>query len=234
MRILLIEDDTQFSDALAFQLQQEHIQTDLCTDGEEALSYIMEMKNAYDVILLDRMLPRIDGIALLKKIRQRGNHTPVIMLTAMGEVNDRITGLDSGADDYLVKPFEFDELMARIRCIRRRPTQWMEKAELSFADISYDPDSHVLCGKTKNCTLSRTEGALFDFLIRNPNQILPRDTILSHIWGPYGNVEDGNLDNYIYFVRRRLRHVSSLTTIKTIRGVGYQLTEHKEKDKNAD
>lgn len=221
MRLLLIEDDAAFSDALAFQLRQEDIRTDICADGMDALSYIGE--NAYDVILLDRMLPRMDGITLLKKIREQGNHTPVIILTALGEIGDRITGLDSGADDYLVKPFEFDELMARIRCIRRRPAQWVENQKISFSDVSFAPDSHLLCGPLGSCTLSKTESALFELLVRNPGRILPRETMISRIWGPYGNVEDGNLDNYIHFVRRRLKCVSANTTIHTVRGVGYRL-----------
>lgn len=223
MRILLIEDDSAFSDTLAFQLRQEEILTDVCADGLDALDYIG--KNAYDLILLDRMLPRMDGITLLKKIREQGSYTPVIILTALGEVEDRVTGLDSGADDYLVKPFEFNELMARIRCIRRRPSQWTENEKLVFSDISFTPDSHLLCGPLGNCTLSRTESALFDLLVRNPGQILPRETIISRIWGPYGEVEDGNLDNYIHFVRRRLKSVSARTAIQTVRGVGYRLEE---------
>lgn len=222
MRLLLIEDDVPFSDALSFQLRQENICTDICADGSEAFLYIEE--NAYDLILLDRMLPHIDGITLLKKIRQQGNHTPVIILTALGETHDRVTGLDAGADDYLVKPFDFEELMARIRCIRRRPADWMDDRKLAFSDLSYDADRHLLCGPGGSCTLSRTESTLFDILIRNPEQILPRETIISRVWGPFGNVEDGNLDNYIHFVRRRLKQVSSRTIIQTVRGVGYRLT----------
>lgn len=227
MRLLLIEDDVSFSNALAFQLKQENICIDICADGSEALLYIGE--NAYDLILLDRMLPHIDGITLLKKIRQQGNHTPVIILTALGETHDRVTGLDAGADDYLVKPFDFEELMARIRCIRRRPADWIDDRKLAFSDLSYDADRHLLCGPGGSCTLSRTESTLFDILIRNPEQILPRETIISRVWGPFGNVEGGNLDNYIHFVRRRLKQVSSRTSIQTVRGVGYRLTNGGEK-----
>ena len=223
MRILLIEDDAAFSDTLAFQLRQEEIVTDICSDGVDALDFIGE--NAYDLILLDRMLPRMDGVTLLRKIREQGNHTPVIMLTALGELEDRVAGLDSGADDYLVKPFEFDELMARIRCIRRRPSQWTENQKLLFSDISFVPDSHLLHGPLGDCTLSRTESALFDLLVRNSGQTLPRETIISRIWGPYGDVENGNLDNYIHFVRRRLKSVSTRATIQTVRGVGYRLEQ---------
>ncbi len=223
MRLLLIEDDKAFSDSLTFQLKQEDIMTDVCADGRDALDYIEQ--NVYDLILLDRMLPHLDGISLLKQLRREQNPTPVIILTALGEVKDRITGLDAGADDYLVKPFDFEELMARIRSVGRRQGTYLTETGLSFSDLSYSPDTHLLKGTSQNCTLSRTEGALLELFLHNPNQILPRDTILSRIWGPYGDVEDGNLDNYIYFIRRRLRSVSNCVCIKTIRGVGYRLEE---------
>lgn len=223
MRLLLIEDDKAFSDSLTFQLKQEDIMTDVCADGKDALDYIEQ--NVYDLILLDRMLPHLDGISLLKQLRREQNPTPVIILTALGEVKDRITGLDAGADDYLVKPFDFEELMARIRSVGRRQGTYLAETGLSFSDLSYSPDTHLLQGNSQNCTLSRTEGALLELFLHNPNQILPRDTILSRIWGPYGDVEGGNLDNYIYFIRRRLRSVSNCVSIKTIRGVGYRLEE---------
>ncbi len=223
MRLLLIEDDVQFAEALAFGLKQRGISADLCSDGADAPGYLEE--HSYDLILLDRMLPHIDGISLLKRLRKANDPTPVIILTALGDVNDRITGLDSGADDYLVKPFEFEELIARIRSIQRRPRSYVNTQRLLFADLTYFPETHLLQGSRASCTLSRTEGELFELLIRNPEQTLPRDTILSRIWGPYGSVEEGNLDNYIYFVRRRLKLVSASTQIRTIRGIGYRL-EH--------
>lgn len=223
MRILLIEDDRELNQILAYQLRKEGFTVDICEDGEDALYYMKQ--NAYELILLDRMLPHIDGLTLLKKLRQQGSNIPVIILTALGEIDDRVTGLDSGADDYLVKPFDFEELMARIRCINRRPRQWEESSTLSFSDITYLPGSHKLHGPLGNCTLSKREGALMDFFIHNPEQVLPRETILLRIWGPEGEVEDGNLDNYIHFIRRRLSSVSESVLIKTIRGIGYQLEE---------
>lgn len=188
--------------------------------------YYLE-QNVYDLILLDRMLPHVDGITILKKLRGREIHTPVIILTALGEIDDRITGLDSGADDYLVKPFDFKELLARIRCIRRRPLQIESNASIEFGDIAYTPECNQLCGSLGSCTLSKREGELMTFFLRNHNQVLPREMILSHVWGPYGDVESGNLDNYIHFVRRRLKSVSSNVSIQTIRSVGYQLTERR-------
>lgn len=223
MKLLLIEDDKTFCDILTFQLEQEGFFVDICDDGADAMYYLEQ--NAYDLILLDRMLPHVDGITILKKMRGREIHTPVIILTALGEIDDRITGLDSGADDYLVKPFDFKELLARIRCIRRRPLFLESSSPLEFGDIFYTPKCNQLRGSLGCCTLSKKEGELMAFFLRNHSQVLPRDMILSHVWGPYGDVESGNLDNYIHFVRRRLKSVSSAVSIKTIRSVGYQLTE---------
>ena len=138
-------------------------------------------------------------------------------------MNDKITGLDCGADDYLVKPFAFEELLARIRCITRRPRKWNDLEVLSFQDISYSPEQNLLSGPFGECTLSKREGSLMDFFIRNADQTLPRATLLTNVWGPEGEVEDGNLDNYMHFIRRRLKSVSSSVMIKTIRSVGYQL-----------
>lgn len=223
MKILLIEDNEALCKSLSFQLSCEGIQSDICQDGEDAFFYLNE--HSYDLILLDRMLPHVDGVTILKELRSRGNHTPVILLTALGELHDKVTGLDAGADDYLVKPFAFEELMARIRCISRRPHLWEEiHEELTFDDIHYIPRNNSLRGTLGECTLSKKEGTLLEFFLRNGNQVLPRALILSRVWGPEEAVEDGNLDNYMYFIRRRLKSVSASVTIKTVRGVGYQLT----------
>ncbi len=223
MHILIIEDDEKLCYLLQFQLEKEGFTVTTCLDGADA-SYYMEQDN-YDLILLDRMLPHVDGITLLKEYRKKGFSTPVIILTALGELTDKITGLDSGADDYLVKPFAFEELLARIRCLRRRPTVWNDSLVLTFSDITYHPQKNTLTGPLGCCTLSKKEGSLLEFFIHNPGQTLPRGNILSRVWGPDAEIEDGNLDNYIYFVRRRLKSVGSTITIKTIRGIGYTLNQ---------
>lgn len=229
MRILLVEDDNGLSVSLSKQLEKAGFTIDTCADGEDALFYMEQ--NIYDLILLDRMLPHIDGITLLKKFRDTGKETPIIILTALGEVNDKITGLDAGADDYLVKPFATTELLARIRSIARRPRGWQENTSLSFLDICYFPENNRLSGSLGSFTLSKKEGALLEFFLNNPGQTLPRNTILTKIWGIDAEVEDGNLDNYIHFVRRRLKNVSTQVQIKTIRGVGYRLEDaHVQKD----
>lgn len=221
MKILLIEDDIDLSETMKFQLEKEGFQTELCHDGEEGLYLLMEQE--HDLVILDRMLPGMDGVTVLKKARQVGVATPVIFLTALGEVTDRVIGLDCGADDYLVKPFAYPELFARIRCLLRRPGRWNEENLLKIGDISFDPEINSLkCGK-KECTLSKREGRLLEVFVRNPGQVLPRAVLLNKVWGLESDVEEGNLDNYIHFLRRRLRSVGSQTGLKTVRGVGYTL-----------
>lgn len=221
MRILLVEDDENLCHTLQYQLEQEGFLVDTCMDGEDALFFIRE--RVHDLILLDRMLPSMDGISVLKALRREKIFTPVIFLTALSSLQDKITGLDCGADDYMVKPFAFEELMARIRCLSRRPQKWESSSIISLGDISFDPDQKKLFCHAKECSLSKKEGALIEIFLRNPGQILPRQTLLSRVWGPDSEVEDGNLDNYIYFLRRRLRSVDSRLELKAVRGVGYQL-----------
>ncbi len=221
MRILLVEDDKKLNLSLKFQLEKENFLVDSCFDGEEALYYLKEI--LYDLVLLDRMLPVLDGLSVLKQMRREGSQTPVILLTALGEVQDRITGLDCGADDYIVKPFDFDELCARIRSISRRPRQLSSTELLCYGDFSFSPDTLVLNGPAGSCCLSRREGALMETFLRNSGQSLSRAALLSRVWGPDSDVEEGNLDNYIYFLRRRLQSVGSTSKIATVRGVGYRL-----------
>lgn len=223
MRILLIEDDVNLSDSLSFQLEKEGFTVDTCLDGLDASFYLDQQ--VYDLVLLDRMLPGVDGVTILKRLRDKNDTTPVILLTALGELQDKITGLDAGADDYLVKPFAFEELMARIRCIARRPHNFKPQNDLTFGDISYQPFDNVLKGNKGTCTLSKKEGDLLEFFLRNKKQTLPRNTLLTKVWGPDAEIEDGNLDNYIHFLRRRLKAASSNVFIRTVRGIGYLLEE---------
>lgn len=219
----MIEDDKELCRSLAFQLKKEGFAVDVCHDGEDGLHFIRE--DAHDLILLDRMLPRIDGVTVLKTARSLHISTPIILVTALGELPDRVAGLDCGADDYIVKPFAFEELMARIRCIFRRPRQWSDSHILQFGDISYDASLRKMTCCGKSCSLSRREGELLEIFLRNGGQTLPRLTLLSHVWGPDAAVEEGNLDNYIHFLRRRLKSTGSRLTLRTIRGVGYLLED---------
>ena len=223
MRILLVEDDEKLNEALAFQLRKEGLLVDSCLDGEEALYYIEQ--KIHDLILLDRMLPFISGTEILSKMRLSGNQTPVILITALGELGDKVLGLDLGADDYLVKPFAFEELMARIRCVVRRPGRLELGEKLCFGDLIYQIEENTLIGPGGSCRLSKREGTLLEIFLRNPAQTFSRTLLLTKVWGMDSDVEDGNLDNYIHFLRRRLKSVESSVGIQTVRGVGYHIGE---------
>jgi len=226
MRILIIEDDREQCTLLQFRLEKEGFAVDVCNDGADADFYLEQ--NAHDLVLLDCMLPHKDGITILHEMRDGGNTTPVIMLTALGELGDRITGLDSGADDYIVKPYNFEELMAHIRCRLRRTAGIENNSSIDWGDLSYAPGENTLSGPDGSCSLSNKEGELLDLFLRNPEHTLQRQTILARIWGADYEIEDGNLDNYIYFIRRRLKKVGSSAAIKTVRGIGYRLVPEDE------
>ena len=221
MRILLVEDDDKLRDSLSFQLKKEGFQIDTAADGEEALYFIR--LGIHDLILLDRMLPLLDGTEVLKTVRREEIETPVIFITALGELGDKVEGLDLGADDYLVKPFAFEELMARIRCIFRRPRALSDIRELEAGDLRLSPADKQLFGPGGSCTLSSRESELLETFLRNPGQTLSRTLLLTKVWGMDSDVEDGNLDNYIHFLRRRLNHLNSAAKLQTLRGVGYRL-----------
>ena len=223
MRILLIEDEETLCQTIPFQLEQEGFMVDVAMDGEEGL--FLARQRLHDLVLLDRMLPGLDGMEVLTTLRREGIETPVIFLTALGQLHDRTTGLNNGADDYIVKPFAFEELLARIRCILRRPAVMQLSEKLSFGDIQYEPHTLTLSREGSTTVLSKRLGDLLELFLRNPGQTLPRETILLRVWGMDAEVEDGNLDNYTYFLRRSLRKVGSTVQLATVRGVGYRLEE---------
>lgn len=222
MRILLIEDDRDLCHALKLSLEQAGYQTDLCHSGTDALYYALN--TTYDLIILDRMLPNLDGLSILKIIRANKVPTPVILATAMDAVSERIAGLDCGADDYIVKPYDIGELLARIRALIRRPSVLDTPDILTYADLSYDPLSHeLICRQEQKKVLSRREALLIEYFLKNPEKTLPRQVLYTYIWGPDGEVEDGNLDTYIYYVRKILKTLQSQTQISTVHGIGYRL-----------
>lgn len=226
MKILLIEDDKNLCDILKFQLNHEMHDVDVCHDGRDGLDLFLQ--DAYDLVLLDRMLPTMNGLLVLKKARAQGIHTPVILITALGELYDRIEGLDTGADDYLVKPFAFEELSARIRSLGRRTGKYKENDLLCFGDLSYDAALRSLHGPAGSIRLSGKEGRLLEVLLRDAGTPLRRMVILSRVWGADAPVEEGNLDTYIHFLRKRLSHVGSTVSIATMRGIGYLMKETTE------
>lgn len=223
MRILLAEDDEKLNETLVYGLTQAGFIVDTCFDGTDALFY--GEQNIYDAILLDRMLPGMQGTEVLETLRLRGITTPVILITALGTLSDKVEGLDLGADDYLVKPFAQEELLARIRCVTRRPHRILDEETQSLADISWFPVECRLTGPLGSCTLSKREASLLEAFLKSGGATLPRNHLLLKVWGPESDVEDGNLDNYIHFLRRRLKTVGSSLAIKTMRGIGYSMTE---------
>ena len=190
MKILLIEDDKNLCELLQFQLESEKHQVDSCHDGRDGLDLFLQ--NAHDLVLLDRMLPTMNGLLVLKKARNAGVTTPVILLTALGELYDRIEGLDSGADDYIVKPFEYEELSARIRSLGRRSGTWEEDSLLQYGDITYDTSLRILQGPNCGLQLSGREGHLLEVFLRNPASTIKRMVIFSKVWGVDAPVEESN------------------------------------------
>jgi DNA-binding response OmpR family regulator len=221
MRILVIEDDRDLCRLICLSLEQAGYSADSCHTGNDGLFYAKNQ--VYDAIILDRMLPEIDGLTVLESLRRQGILTPVILATALDGLHDRINGLDAGADDYLPKPFAIEELMARIRAVTRRPGNLQVSSRLSAFGLTLDPDSHRLDYGETSLTLSRKESALLAYFMKNPGQTLPRSMIISYVWGSCSEVEDGNLDNYIYFLRRRLKSLQADVKLITVHGVGYRL-----------
>lgn len=224
MRLLVVEDDESLCRAVGFQLDKEGYEYDMCHNGKDALYYIE--KYSHDLILLDRMLPELDGLTILQKIRKKNIEIPVIMVTALNGVHDRVDGLDSGADDYLVKPYDMEELLARIRALLRRPRKIEAVDNLSYGDITLDKMASVLKNGELFINLSKREAMLMEFFILNYERTLTRDQILSRIWGD-SFVEDGNIDTYVCFLRKRLKQVKSETVIKNVYGVGYRMEKNK-------
>ncbi len=221
VRILIIEDDAPLVVGLSIYLKQAGFEVDACGDGLCGLD--TAAKGTYELILLDRMLPGLDGEKILRRLRERHISTPVLMITALASVGDRVEGLNAGADDYLVKPFAMEELLARVRALGRRTPQLSEPNRLQCGDITLNEDRGFLeSERGASCSISKREASLLAQFIRNPNQTLPRELLLSRVWGD-APVEDGNLDNYIYFIRKRLKAMNASVKITTVYGLGFRL-----------
>ena len=219
MKLLLIEDDAALCEFLEQILLADGYAVEICQDGLLGLAKLQQEN--FDALILDRMLPGMDGLSILKRLRQRGYTLPVLMLTALGAAADKVEGLDSGADDYLAKPFDAGELKARLRALLRSRIGGYSAA-LRCGDASLNVDTRILTGPTGSCELSGRESALMAFFFQNAGQLIPRGLILNRIWGEASDVEEGNLNNYIFFIRRRLRQVGSRIQITTVRGLGYR------------
>lgn len=222
MRILMIEDDAALRRAVAARLSAEGWTVTECGDSEEGAWYLED--DAWDVVLLDRMLPGTEGLARLRHARAAGLAAPVLLLTALDAVDDRVDGLDAGADDYLVKPFDLRELCARIRALARRPAPAERDGAVTCGDLSLAVHTHTLHGPRGEVELSVKEAELLLLFLRNPGQTLTRETLMARVWGPDA-VEESSLDTYIHFVRRRIAAAGTRCVIENRRGVGYRLVE---------
>ncbi|MCL4486865.1 MAG: response regulator transcription factor [Chloroflexi bacterium] len=220
MRVLLVEDETRIAAFVRKGLQEEQYVVDVAEDGVAALDFIDA--TTYDLILLDVMLPCRDGFSVCKEIRRRGMKTPVLMLTARDAVDDRVRGLDAGADDYLVKPFAFKELLARLRALARRPPE-TQSLELCIGDLTLDTTTHQAARADQAIELSAREYRLLAFLMRHAGQPLTRTQIAEGVWGYDFDANSNVVDVYIRYLRRKVDDPFETKLIQTVRGVGYKI-----------
>jgi DNA-binding response OmpR family regulator len=221
MRILIVEDEIPLAEAVSHILKKQNYSVDMVHDGEAGLD--CGLSEIYDLIILDIMLPKMDGLTILKNLRSEKILTPVLLLTAKGEIEDRVIGLDSGADDYLPKPFATEELLARIRALSRRKGEVVATDELKFGDITLNHDTLLLTNKDKEIKLTLREADLLEFLILRNGLIASKELIIEKLWGFDSEAEHNNVEVYISFLRKKLAYLKSNTGIITTRGVGYAL-----------
>ncbi|NJL40355.1 MAG: response regulator transcription factor [Leptolyngbyaceae cyanobacterium RM2_2_4] len=225
MRVLLVEDEPGMTQFICQGLNEVSYAVDVAVDGCTGLDYALS--SDYDALILDIMLPKMDGLQLLRKLRNEGITTPVLLLTARDEVDDRVQGLDAGADDYLAKPFAFPELLARLRALLRRPPLQLNPI-LQVADLEMDVANRVVHRDGKQIDLSPREFALLEYLMRHPRQILTRDQIMEHIWNADFYGESNVVDVYIGYLRRKIDQGVDKPLLHTVRGVGYRLSARQD------
>lgn len=221
MKLLLVEDEKQLSEALQQILIKNKYTVDAVYNGDEGLDYALT--GVYDVIILDIMLPKLNGIEILKMIRKRKISTPVILLTAKGSVEDRILGLDSGADDYLPKPFSPDELLARLRALTRRNGDFINENILEFSDIKLNLSTYDMEVNDNSITLTQKEFEILKYFMQRPKLVVSKDDLITKLCGFDSDIEHNNIEVYISFLRKKLAYVESNVKITTIRRVGYRL-----------
>ena len=220
MRILIVEDEQALADAITELFRDQHYEVDTVYDGKSGLEYALI--GDYALIILDVMLPLMDGFAVVKSLRQQKISTPVLMLTAREAINDKITGLDCGADDYMTKPFDYDELFARVRALTRRVGE-VVLDELSFGDLTLNLDNAELhCGH-KSVHLSYKEFAIMQQLLQHPSMIVSKENLIVNVWGSSSDAVENNVEVYISFLRKKLRFLGSTVQIITVRRIGYHL-----------
>ena len=221
MRILLAEDDQRLGKLIKYMLEQNHIQVEWVTDGSDIYDYAKFTD--YDILVLDWMMPGESGVDACRRLRKDGYERAILMLTARDSVEDRVTGLNAGADDYLVKPFEFVELLARLRALGRRSTQKIQQDVVEVGGFTLNRTAKVLKKADQVIQLSPREFQIFDLLAQNLGIVVPRDIILDRIWGLESDVSSNNIDSYMKILRKKLDTGDGSTIIKTVRGVCYKL-----------
>jgi two-component system, OmpR family, response regulator MprA len=223
MRILVVDDEPAVREAVERALRLEGHDVLLAGDGVEALETLDSRPP--DAVVLDVLMPRVDGLELCRRLRGRGDRTPVLMLTARDAVSDRVEGLDAGADDYLVKPFALEELLARVRALLRRAAPVSDKSPLRFADLELDPLAHEVRRGDRAIELTRTEFLLLDLFLRHPRQVLTRSLIFENVWGYDFGPRSNSLEVYMGYLRRKTEAGGEPRLLHTVRGVGYVLKE---------
>lgn len=221
MRILLVEDEHKIARALKKALEQEKYAVDVAYDGDEG--YAMATTEPYDAAIIDRMLPgNHDGLDIVRAMREQKVHTPVLLLTALGSVKDRTDGLDTGADDYLIKPFALEELLARVRALLRRPKE-QQSTTLTAGDLSLDTVTFEVTRAGKSIQLTSKEFALLEYLLRNQGRPLPKETIIAHVWDYDADILPNTVEVYIKYLRAKIDQPFKTPLIHTVRGFGYKL-----------
>lgn len=223
MRILLVEDEKELSRALAKMLMKEGYDVDTVYDGADGLNF--SLSGLYDLIILDVMMPKKNGFEVLGEIRRRGLETPVLMLTALADEKDKVNGLDKGADDYLSKPFSYNELSARIRALLRRRGKLVADNRLAYSNTVLDLSAYTLSTDEKSITLTAKEFELLRYLFEYPNFVASKEDLILKAWGLDSDFESNNLEVYVSFVRKKLNHIGADFSIEAVRGVGYRLTK---------
>ena len=225
MRVLIVEDEPNLAATLGEMLKQNRFDSDICPDGESGLAYARQ--NAYDLIILDVMLPKRSGFSVVEQLRKDGNATPVLMLTAKSSVEDYVHGLDLGADYYLTKPFEMQELLACVRALTRRRGE-VVMDELQFGDLVLNKSTCELSCGERSIRLGKKEFSVMYILMTNGNVVVGKDLLLKRAWGVDSDAEDNNVEVYISFLRKKLRFLHAQTQIETLRKFGYKLQEQKK------
>jgi two-component system response regulator MprA len=226
VKLLVVDDERAVRESLRRALELEGYEIELAADGSEALSALQEEEPQPDAVILDVLMPGVDGLEVCRRLRAAGNRVPVLMLTARDEVENRVAGLDAGADDYVTKPFALEELLARVRALLRRTTNGDGRGEmLSFADVELDLGTRDVRRGGRQIELTRTEFALLELFLRNPRQVLTRSIIFERVWGYDFGFASNSLDVYIGYLRRKTEAGGEPRLIHTVRGVGYALRE---------